>query len=239
MKMKLIRLFVLFGFGLISNQLSAQILVQDEYKAEIGVTGGSSYYLGDANNLLFNNTQVAYGAFFRYRFNPRISLKAEIDGTKVGGIFNYLTNQSILLNNPVYAFDLTGEFNFFDLEKNAYKRFSKIFSPYIFAGVGIMNYSDTISSTKYTPSIPFGVGMKVLLGKRWNLNVQWTTRLLLADNLEGKPELNNPGTLNGNNPFSNDMLSTFTVGISFDIWKKQCDCEDTAVKKDNHNYNKR
>jgi hypothetical protein len=243
MKTKLIRLFVLLGFGLISNQLSAQILELDEYRAEIGVSGGGSFYLGDANDVLFKNTQVAYGAFFRYRFNPRISLKAEIDGTKIGGTFTYLNNQSISLNNPVYTFDLTGEFNFFDLEKNAYKRFSKIFSPYIFAGVGMMNYSYTDSTgNKTNPagiSIPFGIGIKVMLAKRWNLNIQWSDRLLFADNLEGLPKLNNPNGFNGNNPFNNDHLSTVTVGISFDIWKKQCDCEDAVVKKDNHNFKKR
>ena len=242
--MKLIRLFILFVFGLISNQLSAQILVEDEYRAEIGIAGGGSYYLGDANSLFFKNMQVAYGAFFRYRLNPRIALKAEIDGTKIGGTFNYLNNQSMSINNPVYVCDLTGELNFFDLEKNEYKRFSKIFSPYIFAGLGMMNYSNTADSSNIKSnltgiSIPFGVGMKVKLGKRWNLNVQWSNRLLLADNLEGLPKLNNPGGFNGSNPFNNDMLSTFTVGISFDIWKKKCDCENAVIKKDNHNYIKK
>ena len=237
MKMKLIRLFILFGFGLISNQLSAQILEPNEYRAEIGVAGGGSFYLGDANTVLFNNTQVAYGAFFRYRFNTRMALKAEFTSTKIKGKFNYL-NKSDSINNAVSTFDLTGEFNFFDLEKNEYKRFSKIFSPYIFAGVGMMNYL-YIGTTNLKPSIPFGLGMKVKIGKRWNLNAQWTTRLLLADNLEGIDVLNDPNKFNGNNPFNNDILSTFTVGISFDIWKKKCDCEDSAVKKDNHNYKKR
>lgn len=243
MKKKLIRLFILSVFSLISNHLSAQILVQDEYRAEIGVAGGGSYYLGDANNLSFKNMQIDYGAFFRYRFNPRMALKVEFSSTKIGGDFNYLNNQTITINNAVNAFDLTGEFNFFDLEKNEYKRFSKIFSPYIFAGVGMMNYSYADStggkSNSTGISIPFGIGMKVMLGKRWNLNVQWTNRLLFADNLEGLPKLNNPNGFNGNNPFNNDLLSTVTVGISFDIWKKQCDCENATVKKDKHNFKKR
>ena len=81
--------------------------------------------------------------------------------------------------------------------------------------------------------------MKVKLGQRCNLNVQWTTRLLLADNLEGVKTLNNPGGLNGSNPFNNDLLSTLTVGISFDIWKKLCDCENSTVMKDKHKYKKK
>jgi hypothetical protein len=35
---------------------------------------------------------------------------------------------------------------------------------------------------------------------------------------------NNPNNLNGTNVFNNDLLSTITIGISYDIWKKKCDC---------------
>jgi len=240
MKLKLIRFYVFCVLILVSVKSSAQekdrLSPQDEYKAEIGIDGGGSYYLGDANSQLFNNMQLAYGGFFRYRFDTRLAAKIELTKTSVFGQgFN---------NNPIYALDLTGEFNFFDLEKNEYKRYSKIFSPYIFVGVGIAIYSDnvtinsegTLIPSNTTPSIPFGVGMKVKLGKRWNLNAQWTTRLLFADDVENVPELNNSTNLNGSNPFNNDLLSTLTVGISFDIWKKHCDCENSTIHKDRHKF---
>jgi len=241
MKLKLIRLFFLGVFCLLSIYVSSQELELDEYRAEIGISGGGAYYLGDANSVVFNSTQLSYGAYFRYRFNPRIALKAEFGSTKIKGTFNEFNNLTEIVENPVKSFDLTGEFNFFDLEKNEYKQYSKIFSPYIFAGVGIMSYngmnqkdSTNISAQKLTLSIPFGLGMKVKLGNRWNLNVQWTTRLLLADNLENIAELNNKNNLNGSNPFNNDFLSTLTVGIGFDIWKKHCDCLNSSGIKNSH-----
>ena len=43
--------------------------------------------------------------------------------------------------------------------------------------------------------------------------------------MENKPELNDLNKLNGTNIFNNDLLSTLTVGISFDFWMKQCDCK--------------
>ena len=222
MKLKVIRFIILCVICLVSVNLSAQ----DEYKAEIGINGGGSYYLGDANNQLFKNMQVAYSGFFRYCFDPRLAAKIELMNTSVSGIG---------FNNAVLTTDITGEFNFFDLEKNKNKRFSKIFSPYIFAGIGLMSYKYTdttnVSSTKVNISIPFGIGMKVKLGNRLNLNVQWTTRLLLADNLEGTPGLNNSNNLNGSNPFNNDILSSLTIGLSFDIWKKHCDCKNSSVIK--------
>ncbi|MDP4240474.1 MAG: DUF6089 family protein [Bacteroidota bacterium] len=224
--MKLIRLFIFGIFGLISFQLSAQ----DEYKAEIGIEGGGSYYLGEANSHPFSNMRMAYGGFFRYRFDQRLAARVELVSATVAG-------QGIN-DNSVYAGDLCGEFNFFDLEKNQYKQFSKTFSPYIFAGIGMMTgVYDGQTSPEF--SLTFGVGLKVKLVDRWNLNIQWSNRVLLADNLEGTgihSTYNNSNSLNGSNILNNDLLSTFTVGLSFDIWKKHCDCENSSVIKDRHKY---
>ena len=221
MKMKLIRFLILGVFVLVYVQLAAQ----DEYHAEIGVNGGGSYYLGDANSQLFNNTQFAYSGFFRYCLNPRLAAKIEIANTVVSGTG---------FKNQALATDVCGEFNFFDLEKSEFKQFSKTFSPYIFGGFGGVAYSRS-----FNMSIPFGIGMKVKLGNRLNFNAQWTTRLLLADNLEGLPEFNNSNGLNGTNIFNNDILSTFTIGLSVDIWKKLCDCENSSVLKDSHKFRKK
>ena len=219
--MKLIRFFILGVFALLSVHLAAQ----DEYHAEIGVNGGGSYYLGDANSQLFNNMQFAYSGFFRYCLNPRLAAKIEIANTVVS---------ETGFKNQARATDVCGEFNFFDLEKNEYKQFSKTFSPYIFGGFGGVVYSQS-----FTMSIPFGIGMKVKLGNRLNFNAQWTTRLLLADNLEGLPAFNNSHGLNGTNLFNNDILSTFTIGLSVDIWKKLCDCENSSVIKDSNKLRKK
>ena len=226
--MKLIRFFILGVFALVSGQLAAQ----DEYHAEIGVNGGGSYYLGDANSQLFNNMQFAYSGFFRFCINPRLAAKVEIANTVVSGTG---------FRNRALATDVCGEFNFFDLEKNEYKQFSKTFSPYIFGGFGGVVYkgNELNNSQNFSMSIPFGIGMKVKLGHRLNFNAQWTTRLLLADNLERLKTLNNNPELNGTNPFNNDLLSTLTIGLSFDIWRKRCDCENSSVINDSHKFRKK
>jgi hypothetical protein len=224
MNFKLIRFLTLSVFVFFIAQLSAQKLVRDEFRAEVGITGGGNYYLGETNNQLFSNMRVSYSGFFRYRFNPRLAVKAELSNVTVAGLG--------INNNPVFIGDLCGEFNFFDLEQNPYKRYSKIFSPYISAGVSVLT-DVYIGQTMPEFGLPFGIGMKVKLNKRWNLNVQWTNRLLFNDNLEGgsapdvNSKYNNPNGLNGSNIFNNDIISTFTVGVSYDIWKKQCDCRNT------------
>ncbi len=228
MKTKFIRLFTISIISLIS----LTIYSQDEYHAEIGVSGGGAYYLGDANNLMFNNIQLSYGGFFRYNINSRVALRAEINSGTISGNFSFLNNP-IKLNNTIYSADLCGEVNFFDLEQNSFKRFSKTFSPYIFAGIGAMTDLYT-GQTIPEISFPFGLGMKLKLGNRWNLNFQWSNKLLLpiikvngiyhSDYIEGVSILNDPNNLNGSNIFANDLLSTITIGISYDIWKKECKC---------------
>jgi hypothetical protein len=222
MKIKQIRLFILCVFCIVATNSFSQ----DEYRAEIGLAGGGNYYIGDANSQLFNNIQLAYGAFFLYRLDQRFALKAEF--TRIPKIIG---QNNSFVNDTINVGDICLEFNFFDLENNPYKRFSKKFSPFIFAGAGFM--TDLYDKQKLPePCLSFGVGMKIKLAERWNFNAQWSNRLLLfSDNMENNPLFNNTNNLNGNNIFNNDLLSTVTVGISFDFWEKQCKCSNISYLK--------
>lgn len=230
MNFKLIRYaitgFLLLGAGLMNAQ-------EDTYFAEIGVHGGSSYYLGDANNVLFKNAQLSYGLIYRQKFNPRLAAHLSWNSTAVAGK-GIVDNVNIPFNNRVNAFDLAGEFNFFSYERKEYLPFSKTFTPFVFAGVGTV-IGDSIetrlskkNSLPFGVSIPFGVGFKMMIGDRLNLNVIWSSRLMFSDDLEGVPEFNEPAGLNGTNIFNNDMLSTLSVGITLNIWKKKCDCSSES-----------
>ena len=196
-----------------------QVNAQDTYFAEIGVHGGTSYYLGDANNQLFKNPELAYGLIYRQKINQRFAASANWNYTKVTGN----SEATGIFENPVHALDFCGEFNFFSYERKEYLPFSKTYSTFIFAGIGGVS-GDSIG----TISLPFGVGFKMMIGNRLNLNVMWTNRLMFSDNLEGDNEFNNPAELNGSNIFNNDMLSTLSIGITFNIWKKKCDCSNES-----------
>lgn len=218
--MRRVRLFIISVFALFSANTFSQV----NYNIEIGVSGGGSYYLGDANSQLFNNMQQAYSGFFRYNLNPRFAFKAEF--TKVSQIVG--PNNSFV-NKTVNIGDLCAEFNFFDLEIHESNRFCKKFSPFIFTGIGIM--TDVYTNQKAPEAcLPFGVGMKLKLAERWNLSVQWSNRLLFSDNLEDNPKYNNSDNLNGSNVFNNDLLSTITFGISFNFWEKRCNCLNNNLK---------
>jgi len=220
MNFKLIRYaitgFLLLGAGLMNAQ-------EDTYFAEIGVHGGSSYYLGDANNVLFKNAQLSYGLIYRQKFNPRLAAHLSWNSATVAGKGSIDNVNNISFNNRVNAFDLAGEFNFFSYERKEYLPFSKTFTPFIFAGVG-----GALGNSVATMSLPFGVGFKMMIGDRLNLNVIWSSRMMFSDDLEGKKVFNDPAKLNGTNIFNNDMLSTLSVGITLNIWKKKCDCSSES-----------
>ena len=220
MNFKLIRYAITGFLLLLAGLVNAQ---EDTYFAEIGVHGGSSYYLGDANNVLFKNAQLSYGLIYRQKFNPRLAAHLSWNSATVAGKGSIDNVNNISFNNRVNAFDLAGEFNFFSYERKEYLPFSKTFTPFIFAGVG-----GALGNSVATMSLPFGVGFKAMLGDRLNLNIMWSNRLMFNDNLEGKADFNDHAELNGTNIFNNDMLSTLSVGITLNIWKKKCDCSSQS-----------
>lgn len=196
---------------------------QEKYRGEIGPSAGTSFYIGDANTKLFANQNFTYGLQYRHKFNSRLAVTGEWNSTKVSGDATLLNNTVVAFSNPVNAFDLSGEFNFFDLEDKPYKPFSQKYSTFIFAGVGSMLY-DYEMQGQFKFSYLFGAGVKFMLGKRMNLNFRWSNRLLLTDQLEGIRSLNNIYDLNGSNLLNNDLLSTLSVGLTINIFKERCDC---------------
>ncbi len=218
---KLIR--ITFAAVFVFTVFSAK--AQNEYRSEIGILGGGAYYLGDANSRLFANNQKAFGLIYRQKIDTRIAISGTWQNTSVAG-----AGAGVTFDNPVNAFDLCAEFNFFDYDDKIYKPNSRKQTVFVYAGIGGMLFPYTnVSGTKNTFmfSYPVGLGYKVMLGERFHLNVIWAHRLLLTDKMEGQYQLNNANNLNGSNILNNDVLSTFSVGLTYNIWKKSCKCLQT------------
>ena len=219
--MKSVTFFVLTLFLFVS--LSA--IAQDEFHAEIGPVIGSSFYIGDAQSKYPENAEMTYGLLLRYRFNERLALKVEGNMTKASGA--YFSSSSTFMRkfrNDLWVVDVCGEFNFFDYVYHSYKLTGRRYSPYILAGVGGMAY-DSGPSFAINPSVSFGFGVKIKLANRLNMNVQYAGKLLIADDMEGISTLNNAAKLNGTNFLNNDLLSSLTVAVTLDFWRKAQDCK--------------
>ena len=57
---------------------NSAVAQENDYMMEIGLGGGGSFYMGDANTRLYNNTNGVFSVLARYNVNPRFSLKADL-----------------------------------------------------------------------------------------------------------------------------------------------------------------
>lgn len=215
MRTYLVRTFCFIILLLTGTDAFAQ---EDEYQAEIGLSAGGSYYLGDASMKPFRSVEPSFGLIYRQKLSPRYGLSFQWDRAVVSG-----GEAGFEFSNPVNVLNVCAEYNFFDHEDKIYKPDSRTKTFYIFTGAGAMLYPYE-SQQRLSFSIPVGVGYKIMLGKRLNLNFIWTHTLLLADDVEGRQEYNNYYKLNGSNIYNNDWVSTFKVALTLNIFPKQCDC---------------
>ncbi len=207
---------------LIIALLSAVSVYAEElaYKCDLGLQGGVSYYVGDGNPHIFMHPQYAYGVQFRYKFDPRWSLQAKVQGQKIkfrmpeGSGDEKGTNQ-------LWNLDVVGEFNFFRFGAKQYDDRIKQITPYIFLGIGVGAYSGFEAFGAY---MPFGFGMKWKFAEHCQLHVAWQHQLFFADNVEGVNDMNNFDGMNGSNVLHNDLTSTLTVGIVFEFAKEKEVC---------------
>lgn len=200
------------------------------YKMEIGVQAGTAYYMGETARMPFMQPKWTAGGQLRYKFDKRWSLAghALFSDITVPASTYYGTKANT--KNTVNA-DITAEFNFLNLSGNrmTYSRTDYTVSPYIFLGIGGMMYkakdNGGMGKWAYTgaPYMPFGIGLKWMLGGRYGLNVRWQHNLLLGfDNLEGIPELDYK--LNGSDITNFDMTGQLMVGfvVEFAQGKRAC-----------------
>ena len=202
------------------------------YYSEIGVLGGTSFYLGDANNKFLNYAQPSYGLIFRQKFSPRLAAHLNLEYSSIKFVYN--TGDIVLegisdgpMSNQIMTLDLCGEFNFFEYEDKPFKPFSKKYTSFLFAGGSLFDTNPIIPPT-LSYGIAFGIGFKAMLGERFNLNILWTNRINMLDKLEGENNIPDIPILNGSNVFNKDYFSTLSLGITYNIFRKECDCKNNS-----------
>jgi hypothetical protein len=162
---------------------------------EAGLYLGDSYYIGDLNpNVHFKNAQIAYGAFARYNIDDRWAVKLGWTEGKVTGNSegtNFLPGRNLQFESPITDVSMTAEFNFFEYFTGS--RYNWI-TPYIYAGIGYFHFNPMSGGHRLQPlgtegqnvgyegrkpyslnqvSLPFGLGVKVSLGKRIGITAFW------------------------------------------------------------------
>ena len=181
--------------------LSAQEVIT--FMFDGGVQGGYSYIIGDSG---FDSYVVA-GIHVRYKFDQRWSLRAQVQ-------------QHVYPAKSEWGnIDISAEYNFFRYGIDEYDLRVKAVSPFIAIGVGITSTlkelkTDPVSGLKRV-YVPIGIGVKWKFADKWQLQATWQHQVYLTrDDLD---KMGWDGAIT--NIMNNDVLSTFTVGLSIDFFR--------------------
>ena len=173
---------------------------------EIGLFGGTSYYLGDLNpGFHFRQPDVAYGAVARYNINPRWAMKLSIYRGKLKGddaTTKANEDRNLGFESKITDFSYVVELNFFDYVTGSTRN---SLTPYIFAGVSVFLFKPTSGGADlnamgtegqnvgydgrspyklFSFAIPFGIGFKYSLNKRLGVAFEWGMRKTFTDYID-------------------------------------------------------
>jgi hypothetical protein len=209
--------------------LSGKVLAQ---KHEFGLGLGGFNYTGDISPRYdFLNYRPA-GTIF-YRYNP-----SWVTSIKIGFTAGNLAGTEKRSNEPVAGYrtasfrstltegSVMGEYNFINYRDK--KQLIK-FSPYLTAGLAIYSTAPDVQTsakqedwnTGLNLAIPFGLGVKFILNRYWNLGTEFIARKTFSDYLDGmsKGELGHRATAN---PGDTDWYFYTGISISYTIYKVNC-----------------
>jgi len=206
--------------------LLVPVLTSAQQNADIGVFGGTAYYLGDINpGRHFYRPSISFGILYRYNVNSRWAIRAngyvaDLSGSDLdfpGRLnpdrpFSPRNFQTSLLDLALQT-----EFNFLPYIPTAGKW---QYSPYITAGIaGSMVMGSDVDAVN-TLTIPFGIGVKVNLTSRLSTGAEWGFRKTFSDTIDG---IENPsGTTSIIH--NNDWYSFMGIFITYKFFNFAAEC---------------
>ena len=181
-------------------------------RSTLGFMVGGSYYIGDLNQYdHFNNTNLSLGLVYRYYVNSRLELRlsynyGKVEGSDADSDYAYYRLRNLSFESQIH--ELTGgiEFNYLNYKIGDGKYF---FTPYMFIEMGAfrmnpmreyqgemvelqplgtegqgssLNDQDPYSLTQFV--IPMGVGVKINLGQRMAMSIEYGIRKTFTDYLD-------------------------------------------------------
>ena len=196
---------------------------------ELGAGLGGMNYKGDITaGIQPKFTRPGGNVFVRYNAGRAVSFKLNLLFGKVfaediqsSDPFNVARNRSF--NASIAELSPQFEYNFLNYRD---EKTRQVWTPYAFAGLAGFTFSgedNTRSDFKGTQfAIPFGLGLKCVLGGSWNLGLEFGARKTFTDNLDGlgSSQVNNK-LLNGN-PSSTDMYFYTGLMISYTFYSIHC-----------------
>lgn len=179
---------------------------------EVGLFGGTSYYMGDLNpNVPFLQSDLAFGFLGRYTLSSRWAAKFNIYRGVINGddeVSNYIPDRELSFRSGITEFGGTMEFHFLPYINGSMRSY---FTPYIFGGATIVYHrprrddndlrdfgtegqyntqylippdTERPEYSYYSFAIPFGVGFKYSFSRRISASLEWGLRKTFTDYLD-------------------------------------------------------
>ena len=219
----------------------AQYIVHSQYH-EIGLFIGGANYVGDvgSSNYVYPENP-ALGLIYKWNRTTRYSLRANFMYTSIKKS-DYNPNdfarfmRQYRFENSILEFSAGTEINFFDFNLHGS---DKLFTPYLFLGVGYIKYDlfyhdpKTFENIEYAKgsniSLPIIIGLKANVSPLVILGVEIGARYTFSDNLDGSLPKSDSGVPNGNefgNINNNDWYVFTGLTISFTFGDLPCYCKE-------------
>lgn len=208
----------------------------DGYFMEFGVGGGASFYMGDANSRMYDNTNGVFSFIARYNVNPRFALKANLAAAGISGSTDYaygiLPGDELTFSRTVYDLGIQMEWGFLGYGLGGWDG-SRRLAPYGLMGIGI-TYAGKPVKNDFAANFPIGLGVRYKLSPRVNIGLEWTMRFSTSDRLDVThvtgTSMENPFLIKGKGIKNKDSYSFTMLYVTFDIFKRPCDCNDEIIK---------
>ena len=198
------KLFYIFIFIASSLFSSAQ-------QHELGLMGGTTYYIGDINPAgHFRQIMPAGGLMYRYNMNYRMALRAHLlcGGLKADDkVIKYYEERNLSFRSDLLELGTQFELSYFKFKIGSY---NDGFSPYLFVGAsafyfnprtlydgeweklrplgtegqGTDAYPDRKKYSLISFAVPFGMGVKFCVGSSFVLGIEWGMRKTITDYID-------------------------------------------------------
>lgn len=194
--------------------------------ANIGIFGGTAYYMGDINpNRHLYRPAVSLGLLYRYNLNTRYAIRASAYYADLSGSdldFPERLNSDrpfapAQFQTSLVDMALQVEFNFLPYTPNILKW---AYSPYVSLGISGSLITGSDTDVVNCLNFPFGAGVKVNLSSRVSAGAEWSFRKSFSDKLDG---LENPSDTHSF-MHNNDWYSFLGVFITFKFFNFATDC---------------
>lgn len=181
-------------------------------RSELGVLLGGSYYIGDLNRFgHFKGTQPAGSLFYRYNINSRVTFRANLSYGSVVGDDAWskepeMVNRNLNFRSDIFEFGAGVEFHYmpFQMGNKRYRGTAYFLAELALfrmnpktmhngewvylQPLGTEGQGSSLNAkghySLFQMSIPIGLGIKLALGKRVSIGVEYGIRKTFTDYLD-------------------------------------------------------